>query len=339
MANILVTGGSGFIGSNFIQYWLRNYPDDFVINLDDLTYAGKNNNLDEISHYTNYKFVWGNICSASVVNSIFANYDISTVVHFAAESHVDRSIANSLPFIKTNIEGTCNLLNITKDAWGKDLKYKKFIYISTDEVYGTVLKGFSDESYPLKASNPYSASKAGADLLVQSYIRTYSFPAIITRTCNNFGPFQYTEKLIPLAITNIMRGIPVPIYGNGEQERNWIHVLDLCKALDKIIHSGVKGNIYNIGTHTVMKNIDMVKAVIKILHPHCQNLEPFLNFISDRPGHDTRYALNIFKIMNELNWQADYNLDRFVIGLYDTVKWYQNNEDWWTKIFEENRDG
>ncbi len=340
MGQILVTGGCGFIGSNFIKYWLDFHPEDVIINLDDLTYAGNKKNLEAIEMHERYHFIWGNICSETVLRSIFNNYDITRVVHFAAESHVDRSISDSMPFIKTNVEGTCKLLDIAKEYWSPfDERDYKFIYVSTDEVYGSVLTGFSDENSPLKPGNPYSASKASADMLVQSYIRTHSFPAIITRCCNNFGPNQHIEKLIPLTITNLLQNKQVPIYGDGKQERNWIYVSDHCRAIGDIIHKGINGNIYNVGTHTIMKNIDIVKAISKIIYTDCENVLPFFKYVNDRLGHDKRYALNSHKLISNLNWTPSYNLDTFVQALYQTVHWYIDNENWWKSILEENTNG
>lgn len=320
--NLLVTGGAGFIGSNFILYWLKKYPQDKIVNLDKLTYAGNLENLKSVEKNPNYEFVQGDICNWQLVNSLTQKTEV--VVHFAAESHVDRSIADPAPFIKTNIEGTYVLL----EAALKN-KIKRFHHISTDEVFGALpLK--SKEKFNEKTNynprSPYSASKAASDHLVRAYNTTYNLPTTISNCSNNFGPYQFPEKLIPLAITNILEGKKVPIYGDGLYVRDWLYVEDHCRALDLILHKGKIGETYFIGGLTEdISNLEVIKKILKIMGKD----ESFIEYVKDRPGHDRRYAIDWSKINRELGWQPKYSFDE---ALKKTVNWYIKNQSWWKKI-------
>ena len=312
---ILITGGAGFIGSNFIHYLLDNY-DDQIINIDKLTYAGNLDNLRDISSNNNYEFYQGDILDKKFIKKVF-DQSIDYVVNFAAETHVDRSIENSNQFIKTNVEGTQVLLDRALEC-----NIKNFVQISTDEVYGSINKGKFNENNKLKPNNPYSASKASADLLLKAYHNTYNLPVNITRSSNNYGPYQYPEKLIPLFITNIMQDKKIPLYGDGENIRDWIYVKDNCKAIDLVMRKGKRGEIYNIGANNEKSNIEITKAILKIMNKS----EDIIKYVEDRPGHDYRYALNNKKIRNELGWNPKIS---FYKGLRKTINWYQNNEKWW----------
>lgn len=314
--NILVTGGLGFIGSNFIRHILEKYKEYRIINLDKQTYAGNPDNLKDIEKNPNYSFVRGDICDPELVDSIMQKAD--HVVHFAAESHVDRSIEDASVFVTTNLLGTFTLLESVR-------KYKvsRFIHISTDEVYGSRERGSFREKDKLTPSSPYSSSKAGSDLLAQSYHITYKLPVIITRCTNNFGPYQYPEKLIPLFITNLLKNKKVPIYGTGKNMRDWIYVLDHCKALDFVLHNGVLGEIYNIGGSAERSNIEITKKIIKILGAD----ESMIEYVKDRPGHDFRYSLNCTKL-HKLGWEPEYGFNE---ALESTVNWYVANRWWWDR--------
>ncbi len=319
---LLVTGGAGFIGSNFILYWLKKYPQDKIVNLDKLTYAGNLENLKSIEKNPNYEFVHGDICNPQLVNSLTAKTDI--IVHFAAESHVDRSILDPAPFIKTNIEGTYILL----EAALKN-KIKRFHHISTDEVFGALelnsKEKFNDKT-PYGPRSPYSASKASSDHLVRAYYTTYNLPVTISNCSNNFGPYQFPEKLIPLAITNIIEGKKVPVYGDGLYVRDWLYVEDHCRAIDLILQKGKIGETYLVGGLTDdIANIEIVKKIIKIMNKDESEVE----FVKDRPGHDRRYAINWSKIKHELGWQPEHNFDEY---LKITVDWYKNHQEWWKRI-------
>lgn len=321
MKNILVTGGAGFIGSNFVRYWINKYPEDKVTVLDALTYAGNLENLKSVERNKNFKFVKGDIRDFSVVNQLIGDSDI--VVHFAAESHVDRSILGPQDFIDTNIKGTFVLLEAVRKCWEKDFDKKRFIHISTDEVYGSI--DFDDppftEESQYKPNSPYSASKASSDHLVRAYNKTYNIPAIITHCSNNYGPYQFPEKLIPLMILKALKDEKLPVYGDGKNVRDWIHVLDHCKAIDVVIKKGKIGEVYNIGGENERANIEVVSLIIEKLGKS-KNL---IQFVKDRPGHDRRYAMDISKIKRQLGWSPEYNFDK---GLDDTIKWYIENEDW-----------
>lgn len=320
---LLVTGGAGFIGSNFILYWLKKYPQDTIINLDKLTYAGNLENLKTVEKNPHYHFVKGDIINFTLVNDLIKKIDI--IVHFAAESHVDRSIKEPAPFINTNITGTYVLL----EAALKNGK-KRFHHISTDEVFGALplnSKEKFNEKTPYHPRSPYSASKAASDHLVRAYYYTYNLPITISNCSNNFGPFQYPEKLIPLAITNILEGKKVPIYGDGNYVRDWLYVEDHCRAIDLIIHQGKIGETYLIGGLTKdITNIELVKLILKIME---KDEEKYIEFVEDRPGHDRRYSIDWSKIKKELGWKPKYS---FLEALQLTINWYKNNYQWWQKL-------
>jgi dTDP-glucose 4,6-dehydratase len=319
---ILVTGGAGFIGSNFILYWLKKYPQDLIINLDKLTYAGNLENLKSLEKNSNYQFVKGDITDKKLVDSLMKKVD--TVVHFAAESHVDRSILDPAPFIKTNIEGTYVLLEAALAN-----KIKRFHHISTDEVFGSLplnsRKKFNEKT-PYAPRSPYSASKAASDHLVRAYHITYNLPITISNCSNNFGPYQFPEKLIPLAITNLLEGKKVPIYGDGLYVRDWLYVEDHCRAIDLILHKGKIGETYFIGGLTEdISNLEVIKKIIKMMGKD----ESMIEFVKDRPGHDRRYAIDWSKIKKELGWKPKYDFDT---ALKMTIDWYIKNQDWWKRI-------
>ena len=318
--SLLVTGGAGFIGSNFIHYILKKYPEYKVINLDKLTYAGNLENLRDVEDNPNYMFIRGDIADKKIVDKIFDSRKIDAVINFAAESHVDRSIEDPGIFIQTDIYGAYVLLEAMR-------KYNSgiFLQISTDEVYGSIEKGSFKEEDPLKPNSPYSASKAGAEMIVRSFYKTYGTPVIITRTTNNFGPYQFPEKLIPLFITNLIDNIKVPLYGDGMNVRDWIYVEDNCIALDIILHRGRIGEVYNIGAGNEKQNIWITKKIIEIMGKSEDMIEP----VTDRPGHDRRYSVDCSKIKNEFNWNATYDFEE---ALEKTVHWYINNEDWWRPL-------
>ena len=319
---LLVTGGAGFIGSNFILYWIKKYPDDKIINLDKLTYAGNLENLRSVEKNPNYEFVQGDICDPKLVNSLTEKVD--TIVHFAAESHVDRSIFDPAPFIKTNIEGTYVLLESALKN-----KVKRFHHISTDEVFGALELNstikFNDLS-PYNPHSPYSASKASSDHLIRAYFDTYQLPITISNCSNNFGPYQFPEKLIPLAITNIIEGGKVPIYGDGLYVRDWLYVEDHCKAIDLILNKGKIGETYLVGGLTEdVSNLEIIKKILKIMGKDESEIE----YVKDRPGHDRRYAVDWSKINKKLGWKPDYGFDEY---LEQTISWYKNNQEWWRRI-------
>ncbi len=315
--NLLVTGGSGFIGSNFIRHMLEKYPNYRIINLDKLTYAGNPDNLKDIENNPNYSFVHGDICNPDIVNEVIQKVD--TVVHFAAESHVDRSIDDGSVFVRTNVLGTYTLL---ESALKHDIK--RFVHVSTDEVYGSINEGSFKESDMLVPSSPYSSSKAGSDLLAQSYYITHNLPVIITRCTNNFGPYQYPEKLIPLFVTNLLEGRKVPVYGTGQNIRDWIYVLDHCKAVDFVLHNGSVGEIYNIGGGAEKTNLEITEMIIEKVGSDGSMIE----YVKDRPGHDLRYSLDCSQL-KELGWAPEYDFDK---ALEETVKWYVDNRWWWEKL-------
>ena len=319
---LLVTGGAGFIGSNFILYWLKKYPQDKIINLDKLTYAGNLENLKSVEKNPNYEFIQGDICDPKLVNSLTEKVD--TIVHFAAESHVDRSIFDPAPFIKTNIEGTYVLLESALKN-----KVKRFHHISTDEVFGALELNstikFNDLS-PYNPHSPYSASKASSDHLIRAYFDTYQLPITISNCSNNFGPYQFPEKLIPLAITNIIEGGKVPIYGDGLYVRDWLYVEDHCKAIDLILNKGKIGETYLVGGLTEdVSNLEIIKKILKIMGKDESEIE----YVKDRPGHDRRYAVDWSRINKELGWKPNYGFDEY---LEQTISWYKNNQEWWRRI-------
>jgi dTDP-glucose 4,6-dehydratase len=312
---LFVTGGAGFIGSNFIRHILEFGKKYAVVNYDKLTYAGNLANLATIAGNPNYRFVKGDICDAAAVEAALAGCD--AIVHFAAESHVDRSIYEPAQVIETNVTGTFVLLQVARK-----MQIPRFLHVSTDEVYGDIAPGtFADENSPLQPSSPYSASKAASDLLVRSYARTYGFPCIITRASNNYGPFQFPEKFLPLMITNALDGKPLPIYGDGKQQRDWLHVEDHCRAILAVLDRGRIGEVYNIGGLDIEENLEMAQRLLRVMGKP----ESLLSHVKDRPGHDRRYALNCGKIEAELGWKAVVSLDE---GLRQTIDWYRKNSEW-----------
>jgi dTDP-glucose 4,6-dehydratase len=324
--SILVTGGAGFIGSNFIHYVLKKETDVFIINLDKLTYAGNLENLKQIENNPNYKFIKGDICNQDLVEHIFQEYSPDCVINFAAESHVDRSILNPNVFIETNILGISTLLNAAKKVWKKeDWNQKRFLQVSTDEVYGTLpeddLSIKFTESTPLNPHSPYSASKTSADCIVKSYFDTFEFPILITRCSNNYGPYQFPEKLIPLMINNARNGKSLPVYGDGKNIRDWLYVEDHCDAIITVLNTGKPGEVYNIGGNNEMQNITIVKMILDYLNkPHS-----LIKYVKDRLGHDRRYAIDASKIKKELNWEPRYKFDEMIKV---TIDWYLKNRDW-----------
>jgi dTDP-glucose 4,6-dehydratase len=319
--NLLVTGGAGFIGSNFIRFILEKYPDYRIINYDKLTYAGNLENLTSIDKDSRYTFEKGDICDKAKVESCIIRYEVDAVVNFAAESHVDRSILGAAEFIQTNIVGTNILLEVTKE-----FKLKRFIQISTDEVYGSLgITGKFIEETPLHPNSPYSASKASADLLALAYHHTFSIPVIVTRCSNNYGPYQFPEKLIPLMIANALNDKSLPVYGDGLNVRDWLHVQDHCSAIDAVLHRGRIGEVYNVGGNNEKPNIEIVRLILKNLGKS----ESLITYVKDRPGHDRRYAIDSSKIQSELNWLPSYTFER---GIVETIKWYVDNQKWWKHI-------
>ncbi|MCD7879550.1 MAG: dTDP-glucose 4,6-dehydratase [Candidatus Gastranaerophilales bacterium] len=312
---ILVTGGAGFIGSCFIRHILNKYKDYKVINLDALTYAGNIENLDDVKNNANYTFVHGNICDKKLVKELISEVDC--VVNFAAESHVDRSISTPEIFIETNVKGTLNLLQSCKE-----LGIQRFLQVSTDEVYGTLGKtGYFYETTPLAPNSPYSASKASADLLVRAYFETYKLPVLNTRCSNNYGPYQYPEKLIPFFISKLLKGEKVPVYGDGLNVRDWLYVYDHCSAIDTVLHSGTVGEVYNIGGHNEKTNLEITKLILEAMGKD----ESCIQYVQDRLGHDRRYAISNDKIQSELGWSPSLTFEK---GIKITIDWYLNNQQW-----------
>lgn len=321
MKNILITGGAGFIGSNFINYLLSGRDDISIVNLDKLTYAGNLENLAGAEASKNYTFIKGDICNCDLVEYIFRKFDINHVINFAAETHVDRSILGAEIFYRTNVIGT----NVLLEA-AKKFNAEKFIQISTDEVYGSLgAEGLFSEKSSLSPNSPYSASKTGADLMVLAYHHTYGLPVVITRCSNNYGPFQFPEKLIPLMIINALKGKKLPVYGDGLNVRDWIYVLDHNKAVELVFEKGKPGEVYNIGAGCEMKNIEIIKLILSIL----DKPENLIEFIADRPGHDRRYAIDSSKIRKELGWKPVFEFNE---AIQKTVEWYLKNNVWWEHI-------
>jgi dTDP-glucose 4,6-dehydratase len=316
LLKLLITGGAGFIGSNFIRFMMARHPDYKIINLDLLTYAGNLANLKGIGKNPNYQFVKGDICDFQLVDSLAPSVD--AIINFAAESHVDRSIVDPALFARTNILGTQVLLETAR-------KYniKKFLQISTDEVYGSLGDtGYFTEETPLSPNSPYSASKASADLFVHAYAQTYDLTINITRCSNNYGPYQFPEKLIPLLVSKALQNQPLPIYGDGSHIRDWLYVTDHCAAIDLVLHQGKSGEIYNIGGHNEWTNYELAKNILSILGKP----ESLIQFVQDRPGHDRRYAINASKIRQELGWKPQYSFEQ---GIVETLNWYLQNRNWW----------
>jgi dTDP-glucose 4,6-dehydratase len=316
MMKLLITGGAGFIGSNFVRFMLERHPDYRIVNLDKLTYAGNLENLSGLEQDPRHEFVQGDICDPECVGDILKN-KADAVINFAAESHVDRSILDSGEFVRTNIVGTLNLLESCRKN-----KIGRFVQISTDEVYGSLGdSGAFTERTPIAPNSPYAASKASADLLVRSYCHTHGFPGIITRCSNNYGPYQFPEKLIPLLISNALANMPLPIYGDGLNVRDWIHVRDHCAAIDTVLHQGKTGEVYNVGARQELPNLQVVRLVLKALNKD----ESLIRYVEDRPGHDRRYAIDSSKVESELNWRPQIS---FEVGLQDTLDWYRRNSAW-----------
>lgn len=315
MTTILVTGGAGFIGSCFIRQMLNKHPDYKIINLDALTYCGNLENLKDIETNSNYEFIHGNICDKKLVKDITSQCDC--IVNFAAESHVDNSIKTPEIFIETNIKGTLSLLQAAKEH-----NIQRYLQVSTDEVYGTLGKtGYFYETTPLAPNSPYSASKAGADMLVRSYFETYKLPTLITRCSNNYGPYQYPEKLIPFFISQLLKGEKVPVYGDGLNVRDWLYVYDHCEAIDTVLHNGKVGEVYNIGGHNEKTNIEITHLILETMGKD----ETSIKYVEDRLGHDKRYAISNDKITNELGWKPSMTFDE---GIKQTIFWYLNNQNW-----------
>lgn len=320
---LLVTGGAGFIGSNFIRHMILTYPEYEIINLDMLTYAGNLENLTDIENTPNYSFIKGDICDRQLIDSI----EFDAIINFAAESHVDRSIIDSYPFLRTNVTGTQNLLEAARK------RGCRILHVSTDEVYGSTEEGLFTEESPLRPNSPYAASKASSDLLARAYHETYMLDVIVTRCSNNYGPYQFPEKLVPLVVVNALGDKPVPVYGDGRNVRDWIYVLDHCRALDIVFHRAKPGDIYNIGGRDEWQNIDIVKTLLAVIAEKTgadkAAMTEKMTFVKDRPGHDRRYALDPSMIETELGWKP---VTSFGEGLSGTVDWYLSNRQWWGRI-------
>lgn len=319
MKNLLVTGGSGFIGSNFIHYMIETYPCINIVNFDALTYAGNIQNLKDIKKNLNYNFILGDVCYHSVIADTIREHNIDTIVHFAAESHVDRSISDGSQFVLTNVLGTYNIVdNALKNG------VEKVIHISTDEVYGSLDSGSFSEKDRLVPASPYASSKAASDLIARSFFSTHNVPVIITRCCNNFGLYQYPEKLIPLFITNLIDGQKVPVYGKGDNVREWIFVMDHCRAIDFLLNNGIPGEIYNIGSGIEKTNMEITQQILELLDKD----QSMIEYVPDRKGHDFRYSLDCHKLLS-MGWKPKYSFNE---ALVQTVDWYLNNEEWWRPL-------
>ena len=342
-SRLLITGGAGFIGSNFVHYWCETYPNHQIVVLDALTYAGNKKTLADLQDRPNFRFVQGDICDRSLVDSLLQEEDIDTVAHFAAESHVDRSILGPAAFVQTNVVGTFTLLEAFRShywtlAQNPDRRCI-FLHVSTDEVYGSLSPedpAFT-ETTPYAPNSPYSASKAGSDHLARAYYHTYGLPTIITNCSNNYGPYHFPEKLIPLMCINMLLGKQLPVYGDGQNIRDWLYVIDHCRALDTVINKGQPGETYNIGGNNEVKNIDLVRMLCQIMDELANDLpvepcEKLITFVKDRPGHDRRYAIDATKIQTELGWQPSVTVEE---GLRQTLEWFLNNRDWWEPLLSE----
>ncbi|MDF2610478.1 MAG: rfbB 2 [Lachnospiraceae bacterium] len=343
MKTYLVTGGAGFIGSNYIHYMFHKYQNGIkIINVDSLTYAGNPENLKEFEGRENYLFIKEDICNKEAIQRVFQTYEIDRVVHFAAESHVDRSIRNPEVFVSTNVLGTLNLLDAAKHAWETEDGYKedkKFLQVSTDEVYGSLEEGnnYFYETTPIDPHSPYSASKASADMLVKAYIDTFHFPANITRCSNNYGPYQFPEKLIPLIINNALQGKKLPVYGDGKNVRDWLYVMDHAKAIDMVMEQGRLGQVYNVGGHNEKQNIEIVNLIIETLAELLPENDPrkahvtkdLISYVEDRKGHDRRYAIAPDKIKSEIGWAPE---TMFAQGIRLTIEWYLKNSEWMSHV-------
>ena len=332
--NILVTGGAGFIGSHLVRLLVNKYPAYHIINMDVLTYAGNLENLNDIEHKENYSFVKCDVCDFKKVKQVFVDYNIDSVIHMAAESHVDRSIEDPFSFAKTNIMGTLSLLKAAKESWNENILNKLFYHVSTDEVYGSLgNEGVFTENTSYDPHSPYSASKASSDHFVRAFANTYGLPIIISNCSNNYGPFQFPEKLIPLFINNIMNNKPLPVYAKGENVRDWLYVEDHARAIDVVFHKGKFGETYNIGGFNEWKNIDLIKVMIKtvdrILGREEGTSEKLITYVKDRAGHDLRYAIDSSKLKNELGWEPSLQFEE---GIEKTVKWYLDNKEWMDRV-------
>ncbi|NET28018.1 dTDP-glucose 4,6-dehydratase [Okeania sp. SIO1I7] len=342
-SRLLVTGGAGFIGSNFVHYWCETYPNHRVVVLDALTYAGNKKTLADLLELPNFRFVQGDICDRSLVDRLLQEEDIDTVAHFAAESHVDRSILGPAAFVQTNVVGTFTLLEAFRSHYPTVAQNPDrrciFLHVSTDEVYGSLSSENSafTETTPYAPNSPYSASKAGSDHLARAYYHTYGIPTVITNCSNNYGPYHFPEKLIPLMCINMLLGKQLPVYGDGQNIRDWLYVIDHCRALDTVIHKGKPGETYNIGGNNEVKNIDLVRMLCQIMDELTTDLpvqpcEKLITFVKDRPGHDRRYAIDATKIKTELGWQPSVTVEE---GLRQTVEWFLNNRNWWEPLLSE----
>ncbi|MFD1317120.1 dTDP-glucose 4,6-dehydratase [Loigolactobacillus zhaoyuanensis] len=319
--NLLVTGGAGFIGANFVHYMLTAHPEDTIVNLDLLTYAGNSHNLDDLKDEPRHHFVHGNITNRELVTHLVHEFKIDGIINFAAESHVDRSILHPEVFIETNVQGTLALLDVAKKE-----NITKYLQVSTDEVYGTLgAEGYFEETSPLQPNSPYSASKASADMIVRAYYETYGLNVNITRCSNNYGPYQFPEKLIPLMVSNGMEGKDLPIYGDGKNIRDWLYVTDHCRAIDLVFREGKKGEVYNVGGHNERTNNQIVHRIIEALDLPDSRIK----YVADRLGHDRRYAIDPKKIETELGWAPEYTFDT---GIVKTIKWFEDNEAWWQPL-------
>jgi dTDP-glucose 4,6-dehydratase len=332
---ILITGGAGFIGSHVVRLFVKKYPHYHIVNLDKLTYAGNLENLKDIEGMPNYTFVKGDIVDANFLHALFQKYAFDGVIHLAAESHVDRSILNPIDFVMTNVVGTVNLLNAARHVWKENYEGKRFYHVSTDEVYGSLenTNEFFTESTPYDPRSPYSASKASSDHFVRAYHNTYGLPVVLSNCSNNYGPNQFPEKLIPLCILNIKNKRPIPVYGKGENIRDWLYVVDHARAIDLVYHQGKTGETYNIGGHNEWKNIDVVRLICRLMDQKLGrpegSAEQLITFVKDRAGHDLRYAIDASKIQKELGWTPSV---RFEEGLSQTIDWYLANEEWLERV-------
>jgi len=332
--NVLITGGAGFIGSHVVRRFVNNYPNYKIYNLDALTYAGNLENLKDIETKENYTFIKGNICDNDLVDKIFQENNIDTVIHLAAESHVDRSISDPLAFVQTNVIGTATLLNAARKFWNNQYEGKLFYHVSTDEVYGSLGEtGFFYETTAYDPRSPYSASKAGSDHLVMAFYHTYHLPIVISNCSNNYGPHHFPEKLIPLSINNIIQNKPLPIYGKGENVRDWLYVIDHADAIDTILHKGKMGETYNIGGHNEWTNIELIRLLCKIMDEKLGrekgSNEKLITFVTDRAGHDLRYAIDATKLKEDLGWTPSLQFEE---GLNKTIDWYLENSEWLKKV-------
>ena len=331
----MITGGAGFIGANLVLHWLRHHPDDLVVNFDALTYAGNLANLEDVKNLPNYRFFHGDLRNALEISKAFSEHNIEAVIHLAAESHVDRSIHVPADFIETNVTGTFNLLETAREFWGDELSKHRILHVSTDEVYGSLgSSGKFLESTPYAPNSPYSSSKAASDHLVRAWHHTYGMNVVTTNCSNNYGPYQFPEKLLPLLINNCTQNLPIPVYGDGKNIRDWLFVEDHCEALDCVFHEGDTGGTYNIGGCNEWSNIDIVRYLCRELDKElnrsgadsCENL---ITFVKDRPGHDRRYAIDAGKIKNTLNWTPRHTFEE---GLTKTIRWYIDHQDWVSNI-------